>query len=78
LVPLRLLLNVVPLSPKTALIRGLIMDRITKLIEAIRKLIEGEFTGYVKINFTQGSLGRIEKFEELDDATIITAAGEQT
>jgi hypothetical protein len=48
------------------------MDRMTRLIEVIRKLIEGEFTGYVKINFTQGSLGRIEKFEELDDAAIIT------
>jgi len=49
------------------------MDRMTRLIEAIRKLIEGEFTGYVKINFTQGSLGRIEKFEEIDDAAMITA-----
>ena len=49
------------------------MDRVTRLIEVIRKLIEGEFTGYVKINFTQGSLGRIEKFEELDDAAIIPA-----
>lgn len=48
------------------------MDRMTRLIEAIRKLIEGEFTGYVKINFSQGSLGRIEKFEELDDAAILT------
>jgi len=42
------------------------MDRMTKLIEVIGKLIEGEVTGYIKINFTQGSLGRIEKFEEID------------
>jgi hypothetical protein len=49
------------------------MDRVTRLIEAIKKLIEGEFTGYVKINFTQGSLGRIEKFEELDDVAILAA-----
>ncbi|HVP77599.1 MAG TPA: hypothetical protein VMV04_06865 [Thermodesulfobacteriota bacterium] len=48
------------------------MDRVTRLIEVIKKLIESKFTGYVKINFTQGSLGRIEKFEELDDAAILT------
>jgi len=53
------------------------MDRMKRLIEVIRQLIEGEFTGYVKINFTQGSLGRIEKFEELDDATIIYYRGEE-
>ena len=48
------------------------MDRMTKLIEVIGKLIEGEVTGYIKINFTQGSLGRIEKFEEIDrDAVVI-------
>ena len=52
------------------------MDRVTRLIEVIRKLIEGEFTGYVKINFTQGSLGRIEKFEEIEDAATITAREE--
>jgi hypothetical protein len=46
------------------------MDRMTKLIEVIGKLIDGEVTGYIKINFTQGSLGRIEKFEEIDDAVI--------
>ena len=48
------------------------MDRMTKLIEVIGKLIEGEVTGYIEINFTQGSLGRIEKFEEIDhDAVVI-------
>ena len=48
------------------------MDRMTKLIEVIRKLIEGEVTGYIKINFTQGSLGRIEKFEEIDHDAVVT------
>lgn len=48
------------------------MDRMKKLIEVIGNLIEGEVTGYIKINFTQGSLGRIEKFEEIDhDAVVI-------
>jgi hypothetical protein len=49
------------------------MDRTKKLAEAIRMLIMGEFTGYIKINFTQGSIGRVEKFEEIDDAAIIRA-----
>ncbi|MBI5237028.1 MAG: hypothetical protein HY887_01205 [Deltaproteobacteria bacterium] len=49
----------------------LTMDRMKRLIEAIRMLIEGEFSGYIKINFSQGSLGRVEKSEELEDATII-------
>jgi hypothetical protein len=48
------------------------MDRMKSLSEAIRTLVEGEFSGYLKINFTQGSLGRIEKSEEFDAAKIIT------
>lgn len=47
------------------------MDRMMKLSDAIRKLIEGEFSGYIKINFSQGSLGRIEKSEEIEDAAIV-------
>ena len=47
------------------------MDRMKRLIEAIRILIAGEFSGYIKINFSQGSLGRIEKTEEFEDATIM-------
>jgi hypothetical protein len=40
-------------------------DKLTKLWTAINSLIKGEFTGYIKINFTQGIIGRIEKFEEI-------------
>lgn len=47
------------------------MDRMKSLSEAIKKLVEEEFNGYLKINFTQGSLGRIEKSEEIEDSTII-------
>lgn len=54
------------------------MDRITRLVEAIRKLIESEFTGYIKINFTQGNIGRVEKFEEFDDAAILPAGHKNT
>jgi len=47
------------------------MSRMKRLIETIRLLMEGEFCGYIKINFSQGSLGRIEKSEELEDAATI-------
>jgi len=47
------------------------MKRTKKLIETIGLLIEGGFSGYIKINFTQGSLGRVEKYEELDDASSV-------
>jgi hypothetical protein len=47
------------------------MDRMKRLTEAIKTLMEGEFSGYLKINFTQGSLGRVEKSEEFEDAAII-------
>ena len=40
------------------------VDRLEKLVLAIRSLMENKFTGYIKLNFTQGSIGRIEKFEE--------------
>ena len=49
------------------------MDRMKRLIEAIRILIEGGFSGYIKINFSQGSLGRVEKFEEIEHAAIVYA-----
>ena len=51
------------------------MDRMKKLAEAIKKLMDGQFSGSIKINFSQGSIGRIEKFEEFDDASIIIAGG---
>ena len=47
--------------------KGLIMDRLGKLSETLRSLIAGAFTGYIKINFTQGNMGRIEKFEEFNE-----------
>ncbi len=40
-------------------------DRLRKLWSVINGLIEKQFTGYIKLNFTQGSIGRIEKFEEI-------------
>jgi hypothetical protein len=40
-------------------------DKLTRLWSVINGLIASEFTGYIKLNFTQGSIGRIEKFEEI-------------
>jgi hypothetical protein len=47
------------------------MDKMKRLSDTIRTLMEGEFSGYIKINFSQGSLGRVEKSEEIDHDSII-------
>jgi len=49
------------------------MDRMRRLIEVIRALISGEFSGYLKINFSQVSLVSVEKAEEFDDAETVRA-----
>lgn len=36
-----------------------------RLVEVLQDMIDREFTGHVKINFSQGGIGRIEKFEEI-------------
>jgi hypothetical protein len=36
-----------------------------KLIEHLKALQGNGFTGYVRINFSQGNIGRVEKFEEI-------------
>jgi hypothetical protein len=41
------------------------MKKLEKLNTVMQEMVEGEFTGHVKINFSQGSIGRIEKFEEI-------------
>ena len=41
------------------------MSRLVDLVNAIQEMNEKEFTGYIKINFTQGGIGRIEKYEEI-------------
>jgi hypothetical protein len=40
-------------------------DKHDRLFEMIRMLTDREFTGYLKVNFSQGGIGRIEKLEEL-------------
>ena len=41
------------------------MDKVKKIIEVIKSLMEKKFTGYIKVNFSRGNVGRIEKFEEI-------------
>ena len=40
-------------------------EKISKLMDLMRLLAEKKFTGYIKVNFSQGGIGRIEKFEEI-------------
>ncbi|MBU0995313.1 MAG: hypothetical protein KJ737_22685 [Proteobacteria bacterium] len=35
------------------------------LVDYLTGLKEEKFTGYIKINFSQGNIGRAEKFEEI-------------
>jgi hypothetical protein len=39
--------------------------KLARLVETIKTLTEQRFTGYIKVNFTQGGIGRVEKFEEI-------------
>lgn len=40
-------------------------DKYEKLIEYLKTLQQKKFTGYIKVNYSQGSVGRIERFEEI-------------
>ena len=40
-------------------------EKLAKLVEVMRLLADEKFTGYIKVNFSQGGIGRIEKFEEI-------------
>ena len=44
---------------------GKMSDKLTQLWMVISGLIAGEFTGYIKLNFTRGIIARIEKYEEI-------------
>jgi hypothetical protein len=39
--------------------------KLYRLLEYLKDLNEENFTGYLKINFSQGSIARIERFEEI-------------
>ena len=40
-------------------------EKMTRIIELMKTLADEKFTGYIKVNFSQGGVGRIEKFEEI-------------
>jgi hypothetical protein len=40
-------------------------SKLTKLMEYLQSVDSENFTGYIKVNFSQGSIGRIERFEEI-------------
>lgn len=40
-------------------------DAVDRLVAVIKDLAAQKFTGYLKLNFSQGSLARVEKFEEI-------------
>ena len=39
--------------------------KLTKLMDYLHSIKDDNFTGYIKVNFSQGSIGRIERFEEI-------------
>jgi len=41
------------------------IEKLELLMQEMEALSAEDFTGYVKINFTQGGIGRVEKFEEI-------------
>lgn len=44
---------------------GKICERLDLLLEELRNANRKKYTGYIKVNFSQGSVGRVEKFEEI-------------
>jgi len=40
-------------------------QKLQKLIAYLQDEERSKFTGYIRINFSQGHIGRIEKFEEI-------------
>lgn len=41
------------------------MEKVKKIIEVIKTLMEKKFTGYIKVKFFRGSVGIMEKCEEI-------------
>ena len=40
-------------------------EKLNSLLDYLQAVCDEPFTGYIKINFTQGSVDRIERFEEI-------------
>jgi len=39
--------------------------KLEKLMDYMSRIRRENFTGYIKVNFSQGSIGRVERFEEI-------------
>ena len=40
-------------------------EKLQRLINYLETVNDQKFTGYIKVNFSQGAIGRIERFEEI-------------
>jgi hypothetical protein len=40
-------------------------SKLEKLMDYMSRIRRENFTGYIKVNFSQGSIGRVERFEEI-------------
>ena len=40
-------------------------NKLKRIFEYLAGIHGENFTGYIKINFTQGNIGRVERFEEI-------------
>jgi hypothetical protein len=41
------------------------MEKLAKIAQMIKSLMDKKFTGHIKINFTRGTVSKVEKFEEI-------------
>lgn len=41
------------------------INKLDLLVHELERLLDKNFTGYVKVNYSQGAIGRVEKFEEI-------------
>ena len=46
-------------------VKGSPAEKLQRLIDYLTGVSDQEFTGYIKINYTQGSIGRVDRFEEI-------------
>jgi hypothetical protein len=58
-----------PLQPKVEVVKAVSRkgraNKLTKLMAYLEGIGDQNFTGYIKVNFSQGSIGRVERFEEI-------------
>jgi hypothetical protein len=40
-------------------------NKLERFVAYLKETQGSRFTGYIKINFSQGNIGRVEKFEEI-------------